>query len=505
VGAPEDALEEGLPAGRPRVSVEGRPVDRPRVSVVMPFAGEPADAHAALSALRALATRPGDELILADNSGTGAAQRIIAGPDAVGTAGGDAVGSAAGNAVGSDAAGTVGGARVLVVRATAERSPAHARNVGAEHAHSDWILFLDADCRAPEGLLDAYFAAPVSPDVGALAGEVVPALGAPTLAARYGAARGFLSQETHLAHPYRPRAVAANLLVRRLAFESLGGFYEGMRAAEDTDLSWRLQQARWRLELRRAAWVEHHYRATLGELRRQWRAYAAGRAWLARRYEGFTPEPALRRALLRAAHRSCGAGTRGSPSMRTQSPRRPPGRMGRAGYLAIDALLAGEELVGLMLSNRPADRNGVPRARPAPIRAQPARTVLVAERFPAPGDPLVQFALRLKAARVEAAARPEVVDVQAARELHVAYREDDGTLARALALVRLAGAHPLRCGLDVVRARSMGPSLPALAPAALRLQGDPATLVQPLSVDDVSPATDRLAALAGRRLEPRRR
>src|SRR5207249_2467918 len=114
-----------------------------------------------------------------------------------------------------------------------------------------------------------------------------------TLAARYAESRNFLGQEAHLAHPFRPRAAAANLLVRREAFEQVGGFYEGVRAGEDTDFCWRLQDASWSLELRPEARVEHRYRASLGELRRQWRGYAAGRAWLARRYDGFEPEPAV--------------------------------------------------------------------------------------------------------------------------------------------------------------------------------------------------------------------
>src|ERR1019366_7475177 len=91
----------------------------------------------------------------------------------------------------------------------------------------------------------------------------------------------------HLAHSYSPRALAANLMVQREAFEQIGGFYEGLRAAEDTDFSWRLHAAGWRLDFCPEARVQHRYRTTVRELRRQWRGYAAGRAWLARLYEGF--------------------------------------------------------------------------------------------------------------------------------------------------------------------------------------------------------------------------
>jgi GT2 family glycosyltransferase len=270
----------------------------------MPFAGDEREAQAAIDALLVLELRPGDELILADNSGVAAPR---------------------------------GG--VAVIRATGERSPAHARNAGASRAHNDWILFLDADCLAPRELLDAYFAAPVADDVGALAGEVVPLPGDDTLAARYGTVRSFLSQEAHMNHPFRPRAVAANLLVRRAAFEQIGGFYEGVRAAEDTDFAWRLQQAGWRLELRRRAQVQHRYRASLRELRRQWRGYAAGRAWLARTYPDFRPEPALVR-MLRPRPENDG--------------RQGPARSfhDRLLFLALDVILGFEELVGLRMSNR---------------------------------------------------------------------------------------------------------------------------------------------------------
>jgi GT2 family glycosyltransferase len=422
---------------------------RPPISVVMPFAGTRREAQAALAALAALATRPDDELLFVDN----AAQPV---PPGVG-----------------------GSASVTIVRATFEFSPAYARNIGAERARNDWVLFLDADTRAPAGLLDAYFAAGTpAADVAALAGEVVGASRNVGVAARYGAARGFLSQAAHLAHPYRPRAVAANLLVRRDAFRQVGGFYEGVRAAEDTDFSWRLQQAGWRLELRADARVEHEYRSTVRALRQQWRGYAAGRAWLGRRYEEFTPEPALRRVF-----RGRGRRSRAPAAPAPPTPERTP--LERARHLALDGVLAVEEVVGLVLSNQPRRRRA----------GDAVRVVLVAGQFPAQDDPLVEFARTLERARVEAVARPPRVAPEAARALRIDYREDDGSAARGVALARLTLRHPLR----VARALRGGePQLTALAPAAVRLGRDPDARLQALGSGEAEVIAAALARLSGR-------
>jgi GT2 family glycosyltransferase len=306
----------------------------------MPFAGTPSEAREALGALRTLQTRPGDTLVLADNSGTAPAPVVSS--------------TAAHNE--SDHT------TPRIVPATGEHSPARARNVGAKATTQPWILFLDADCRPSPGLIDIFFASPepIPDETGALAGEIHALPSGNSLAARYGASRNFLNSSTHMAHPFRPRVAAANLLVRRSAFDAVGGFREGIRAAEDTDFCWRLQEVGFTLALRPQAIAGHAYRDTLSGLRAQWRGYAAGRAWLGRTYRGFHPEPALYRALRRAGlSRLPGVGVRprtsgpSGPLPRARvNPGAPPrSTRERLEFLCVDVLLGIEELRGLRRSN----------------------------------------------------------------------------------------------------------------------------------------------------------
>lgn len=305
---------------------------RPAVSVVVPFAGSAAEARRVISMLETLATVPGDELILSDNSG-----------------------SAPMSAEG-----------VSVVRATGEASASHARNIGAAAAGRDWLLFLDADVYAPVDLLDRFFAQPIAAGVGAVTGDIAGIPDTRTLAARYGTARNFLGQRSHVNNPYRPRASSANLLVRQVAFEQIGGYTEGIWAAEDTDFTWRLQDAGWKLGFNPDAVVQHAYRRTLPGLGRQWRGYAAGARWLSERYPGFKPDPGLNRGVRLILHRfGIGAGVAFRADGRTGDAAPRLSRRERLEFLGVQCYLAIEEQIGLRMSNavksRPAPGDGTPR------------------------------------------------------------------------------------------------------------------------------------------------
>jgi hypothetical protein len=242
-------------------------MSRPAVTVICPFAGDDralADARAALAALR---LAPGDEVLLADNRPGAVASR---------------------NGV------------VRTVPAAGPASSYHARQVAAREATGEWLLFLDADCVPEPGLLDAYFSPPPADGTGLLAGAIEDWVVEDTPVARYVAARRKLDQSTTLAHPRGPYAQTANVLVRRAAFEAVGGFPEAIRSGGDADLCWRLAAAGWRIAERSGARVRHRNRARLPALLRQIHRHGAGMRWLDARWPGAFPRPGVREVAGRA-------------------------------------------------------------------------------------------------------------------------------------------------------------------------------------------------------------
>jgi colanic acid/amylovoran biosynthesis glycosyltransferase len=390
----------------------------------MPFRGNADEAREAIRAVTSLRTRSGDELIVVDNGDDAESSRELA----------------------SEA-----GERVVVVSAAEVASSYYARNAGAKRARSEWLLFMDSDCRPRPDLLDEYFREPVPADCGAMAGDVLP-IEDGSLLGGWAASRAVLRQEG-MPEDTPPAAVSANLLVRRRAWEAVGGFLEGVRSGGDVDFCWRIQDAGWTLGFRFSASVEHPHRGTLRELMRQMTRYGAGNAWLRRRY-GESPLRAPDVAgLLR--------GLAGALVwLLALQPR-------RAAYKAIDVVAIASGQVGYLRSNGP-------RWKPQP----PGGLVVMADSYAASTETFVTNEVRQLAelgetVRVESILRPQRQLVGASGFAQVAYLEDEGMLERGRSLVWLIVRHPVAALRELAGGRRWDRrdrvSLPGLALAARRL------------------------------------
>ena len=290
---------------------------RPPVSVVVPFAGDAQAAAAAVELLRGLQTQPGDELILADNCGT-----VSSRPDPV-----------------------------TVVRADGERSPSHARNVGAAHARREWILFLDADVQAPGDLLSAFFAEPIGERVGAITGDIRGIDGARTLAARYGASRNFLGQRSHVrnhsGHERRaPTCSSGGPPLSRPAATSRGSAPPrtpispgGCRISAGRSTSGRGRRRT------RVPFLAAGAAPPVAGLRRRSRLACPPLSGLR---AGPRPQPGAPVVLKQFG---IGPGLAFRADGRTAAGRRRLSRWDRAQFFAVDAILAVEEQIGLRMSN----------------------------------------------------------------------------------------------------------------------------------------------------------
>jgi GT2 family glycosyltransferase len=414
-------------------------MQRPAVTTILPFHGSVDEAREALDRLDRLELRSGDAVLLVDNTEDGVALR-------------------------QPRAGTI-----AVVDCPVKRSAYAARNVGAELAASDWLLFVDADCRLPADLIDRYFEPPPAEAAGAVAGQVVGTPDQPGVVPRWVRSRHHLDQEVLQDYYHRPMVVTANLLVRKAAWEVVGGFAERTRSGADNDFAWRLLDAGWTIEYRANAQVMHDHRATLPALLAQARRDGAGGRWLARRHPGY-PARMGARAYARAL-----AGAAVWPVL---------GQPRRGLHKALDGIWSAANDLGTLESNAP----------PEPPRP-PAKLLVLLEEFPTPGDPLV--AAIAGAANdgspicVEARRRPTVADWTSGRAVPVRLWEDDAPLARLAAAARLGPRRGLRSPQE-------------LGPPALRLRAaapEARVLVEP-GLMEVARLLSRLAGRADLRLEP---
>lgn len=236
---------------------------RPPVDVVVPFRGDRGELRDLVTRLTRLELRASDTIVVVDNT-----------PGAEAEADGDR-----------------GTGSVRVVQAVDRFAPGYARNRGAELGSADWIVFIDADTTPASDLLDCYFDPLPAPQTVLLAGGVIDEPVPPDSPgpARYAHLRHTLSQDRSLGFGRWSFVQTSNMACRRQAFESVGGFREDIRAAEDADLSYRVDAPDGGIERREAAAVVHRSRRALRPFIAQAALYGGGVAWLNRQYPGSWP------------------------------------------------------------------------------------------------------------------------------------------------------------------------------------------------------------------------
>jgi len=183
----------------------------------------------------------------------------------------------------------VRGFPVRYLTALERRGAPAARNVGIRAAQGEILAFTDADCAVTKGWLRAIARAFEQPDVGAVAGEILP-YPPTTPAERYASRVRHLSPQRYLARPRLPFAVFANLAFRREVFDRIGLLDEKLFQGDSTDFCTRFVRGTgWKLEYVPQAVVFHHHRATTRDfLAQQWN-YGRGHALLYIKYRQEIP------------------------------------------------------------------------------------------------------------------------------------------------------------------------------------------------------------------------
>jgi GT2 family glycosyltransferase len=162
------------------------------------------------------------------------------------------------------------------------------RNIGAQQAQGDILVFTDADCIADPAWVSTLVARFEDPGVQLVGGGVVfPDDDYWTLCDNIAILYEWLSAGKRGKRPY---LASLNLAIRRAAWERLGGFDENFVKAEDTELSIRARMAGYDLYFEPGAIVVHQPPPSRNRFRQTGRRAFESGYWTMRAFSRYQEE-----------------------------------------------------------------------------------------------------------------------------------------------------------------------------------------------------------------------
>ncbi len=173
---------------------------------------------------------------------------------------------------------------VQLIRRKQNGGPAAARNCALAHVDSEFIAFIDSDCVATSGWIDALCAHFDDPSVAAVAPRVIAEHGGSGVL-DLGDRPGRVAALTRIGH-----VPTAALLVRRRCLDAVSvdgaAFDPELRVGEDVDLVWRLADAGWSVRYDPTVLVNHDEPHEIASVMARRFQYGTSAAPLSKRHPG---------------------------------------------------------------------------------------------------------------------------------------------------------------------------------------------------------------------------
>lgn len=169
-----------------------------------------------------------------------------------------------------------------IVDASDRRGSAHARNVGAQAAMGDTLLFCDADDEVAPGWVAVMGEALAVHDF--VAGRLDPHSLNESWVLRTRRCPQQDGLQVYDYPPYLPHAAGCNLGIKRVLHEAVGGFDESLRILNDTDYCWRIQLMGATLHSVPAAVVHYRFRHSMWGIFWQALSYGMDNVHLYKKY-----------------------------------------------------------------------------------------------------------------------------------------------------------------------------------------------------------------------------